>query len=124
MQIHGNALDVAILGVMITLTLSVLERRREIAVLRALGLTRRQLYATQMLEGAIMALLAAVIGSVLGVALGTAGSYAAFGAGGDLLIAVPAERIVLVLLGAALIGVVAALPPARRASRTPPVAAL
>ncbi|GAA3396416.1 FtsX-like permease family protein [Cryptosporangium minutisporangium] len=120
----GMAILVAILGVMITLTLSVLERRREIAVLRALGLTRRQLYATLTLEGAIMALLAAVIGSVLGIALGIAGSYAAFGVDEDFLIAVPAGRILLVLVGAALVGVAAALPPARRASKTAPVAAL
>ncbi|TQS40471.1 FtsX-like permease family protein [Cryptosporangium phraense] len=120
----GMAMIVAILGVMITLTLSVLERRREIAVLRALGLTRGQLYATLTLEGAIMALLAAVLGSALGVGLGIAGTFAAFGSQDDLLIGVPVEKIGFVLLGAAVIGVLAALPPARRASRTAPVEAL
>jgi len=120
----GMALLVAVLGVMITLTLSVLERRREIAVLRALGLTRGQLYTTLTLEGAIMALLAAILGTALGIGLGVAGTFAAFGVQDDLLVAVPVGRILLVLAGAAVIGVLAALPPARRASRTAPVAAL
>lgn len=117
----GMAILVAVLGVMITLTLSVFERRREIAVLRALGLTRAQLYATLTLEGAIMAVLAAVIGAVLGIGLGIAGSMAAFGREDGLLIAVPGGRIALVLLAAALVGMLAALPPARRASKTEPV---
>ncbi|MFI5954191.1 FtsX-like permease family protein [Cryptosporangium sp. NPDC051539] len=120
----GMGLIVAVLGVMITLTLSVLERRREIAVLRALGLTRGQLYATLTLEGAIMALLAAVLGTVLGIGLGIAGTLAAFGGQDGLQIGVPVLSIVFVLLGAAVIGVLAALPPARRASRTAPVEAL
>lgn len=120
----GMAIFVAVLGVMVTLTLSVLERRREIAVLRALGLTRGQLYATLTLEGAIMALLAAVLGSALGIGLGIAGAFAAFGVQDDLLIALPTGQIAVVLVGAAVIGVLAALPPARRASRTAPVEAL
>jgi putative ABC transport system permease protein len=118
------AMVVAVLGVMITLTLSVLERRREIAVLRALGLTRGQLYTTLTLEGAIMAVLAAVLGASLGLAFGIAGTYAALGSQDGLQIAVPVGRIALVLVAAALVGMLAALPPGRRASRTAPVAAL
>ncbi|GAA0277900.1 ABC transporter permease [Cryptosporangium japonicum] len=120
----GMAVFIAVLGVMVTLTLSVLERRREIAVLRALGLTRGQLYTTLTLEGAIMALLAAVVGTALGIGLGIAGTLAAFGVQDDLLIALPVRMIAGVLVGAAVIGVLAALPPARRASKTAPVAAL
>jgi putative ABC transport system permease protein len=118
------AMVIAVLGVMTTLTLSVFERRREIALLRALGLTRGQLYATLTLEGAIMAVLAAVIGVALGIGLGIAGTLAVFGDSDNLLIDVPGGRIALVLLVAAIIGMLAALPPARRASRTAPVAAL
>ncbi|MFG1924869.1 FtsX-like permease family protein [Cryptosporangium sp. NPDC048952] len=120
----GMAVFVAVLGVMVTLTLSVFERRREIAVLRALGLTRGQLYTTLTLEGAIMALLAAVLGTVLGLGLGVAGTFAAFGTDEDLRIGLPLVPIAGVLAGAAVIGMLAALPPARRASRTAPVEAL
>ncbi len=114
---------IAVIGIGITLTLSVVERTRESGMLRALGLTRGQLYSTLLLEAVIMAVIAAVIGIVLGVGLGIAGTYSLLEHDG-LKIAVPIGRIGLVVLGAAVAGVLAALLPARRSARVSPVAAL
>jgi putative ABC transport system permease protein len=114
---------IAVIGIGITLTLSVVERTRESGMLRALGLTRGQLYSTLLLEAVIMAVIAAVLGIVLGVGLGIAGTYSLLEHDG-LKIAVPVGRIGLVVLGAAVAGVLAALLPARRSARVSPVAAL
>src|SRR5262249_60157985 len=66
----GISLVIAILGIMDTLALSVLERTRESATLRALGLSRGQLRATILLEAVVMALIGGVIGVGFGILLG------------------------------------------------------
>ncbi len=66
----GLSVIIAILGVINTLSLSVIERTREIGLLRAVGVTRRQLRTMIRLESVVVAVLGGVLGTVLGVAFG------------------------------------------------------
>jgi len=118
------AVVIALIGVANTLSLSVIERRRESATLRAIGLTRRQLRWMLAVEGMLIAVVGAVLGVVLGLLYGWAGAATAFGQTGDLQLAVPWRDLALVLLVALLAGLVASVLPARAAARTSPVAAL
>jgi len=118
------AVVIALVGVANTLSLSVIERRRESATLRAIGLTRRRLRLSLAAEGMLIAGVGAVFGILLGVLYGWAGASIAFGALGDAELVVPwrdVAAIVAIALGA---GLLASVLPARSAVRTPPVAAL
>ena len=66
----GLSVIIAILGVINTLSLSVIERTREIGLLRAVGVTRRQLRTMIRLESVVVAVLGGVLGTVLGVLFG------------------------------------------------------
>ena len=68
----GLAIIIAILGIVNTLYLSVLERTREIGMLRAVGTSRRQVRGMIVLESMVIALFGAVLGVVLGVGFATA----------------------------------------------------
>jgi putative ABC transport system permease protein len=118
------AVVIALIGVANTLSLSVIERRRESATLRAIGLSRSQLRGMLAIEGMLISGVGAVLGVVLGLVYGWAGSAAALGVMGDVVLAVPWREIVLVLLVAAVAGLVASVVPARTAVRTSPVEAL
>lgn len=118
------AVVIALIGVTNTLSLSVIERRRESATLRALGLTRRQLRTSMAVEGALIAGVGAVVGVVLGLAYGWLGSAAVLAGIADLELGVPWGDLGLVLGIALVAGVLASVVPGRTASRTPPVAAL
>lgn len=118
------AVVIALIGVTNTLSLSVLERRRESATLRALGMTRRQLRTTLAAEGMVIAGVSAVLGAVLGLLYGWAGSAVVFGVAAKVQLAVPWGDLVTVLIVALLAGLTASVVPARTAARTPPVAAL
>jgi len=118
------AVVIALVGVANTLSLSVIERRRESATLRAIGLTRRQLRWMLAVEGMLIAVVGAVLGVALGLLYGWAGAATAFGQTGDLRLAVPWRDLALVLVVALLAGLVASVLPARAAARTSPVAAL
>jgi putative ABC transport system permease protein len=107
---------IAALGIVNTLAMSVIERTREIGLLRAVGLGRPQLRRMIRLEAVVISLYGAVMGLVLGTAFGVALSRALSDQGITEL-AVPLPRLGLFLAVAALIGVLAALGPARRASR-------
>ncbi|SCE95205.1 FtsX-like permease family protein [Micromonospora mirobrigensis] len=120
----GLAVVIALVGVANTLGLSVLERAREHAVLRAVGLSRSRLRLLLVLEAA----LTAAAGALLGVALGGLVAGAAMGAlariAGGFTLTLPWGRLGL-LVGAALLAAVAAsVLPARRALARPVVAAL
>jgi putative ABC transport system permease protein len=110
------AIIVAVLGVVNTLALSVVERTREIGLMRAIGLSRRQLRRMIRLESVVIALFGAVIGLGLGMGWGTAAQklLALRGLG---TLAIPWSTIVTVFAGAAVVGLLAALAPAFRASR-------
>lgn len=120
----GVAVVIALLGVANTLSLSVLERRRESATLRAIGLSRRRLRATLAVEGMIIAGVGAVLGSILGVVYGWAGATTVLQGMGDVTLAVPWREIAMVVAVALVAGLLASVVPARSAARTPPVAAL
>ncbi|MFC6879721.1 MULTISPECIES: ABC transporter permease [Actinomadura] len=110
----GLAIIIALFGIANTLTLSVVERTRESALLRALGLTRRQLRRMLSVEALVMAVIGAFTGVVLGVGFG----WAATGSmDDDAVFAVPYLQIVGFIALAAVAGVLAAVLPARRAAK-------
>jgi putative ABC transport system permease protein len=119
------AVLIAILGIGNTVALSVLERRRESALLRALGLSRRGLLRSLLLEAVLVAAAGGVVGAALGVGYGWAGTAAALGPGrGGAVLVVPWGTVAAVLVVVSLAGICAALVPARRAARVSPVTAL
>ena len=112
----GLAIVIAALGVLNTLALSVLERTREIGLLRAIGLSRRQLRTMVRYESVAITLVGAVTGIVLGVLFGIAFQHSQSDSGVNVLV-IPWLRLVIFLLLAILIGIFAAWWPARRASK-------
>ncbi|MFF1875127.1 ABC transporter permease [Kitasatospora herbaricolor] len=119
----GLAIIVAVLGVVNTLALSVVERTREIGLLRAIGLSRRQLRRMIRLESVVIALFGAVLGTGLGLAWGIT-SQKVLASNGLATLAVPTTTIVATLFASALIGLFAALVPAFRAGRMNVLAAI
>jgi putative ABC transport system permease protein len=112
----GLALFIALLGIANTLALSVLERTREIGLLRAVGMLRRQAGEMILAESAMVA----VFGALLGVALGAVFGIAAAAAMPSSVItttAIPYGTLALTVLAATICGLVAGLLPARRAGR-------
>jgi putative ABC transport system permease protein len=107
---------IAALGIINTLALSVVERTREIGLLRAIGTSRRQTRRMIRLESVAIALFGAVLGIAIGVVFGVAIQHAVSDQGLNVL-SVPTPTLVGYLILAALIGVLAALWPAWRASR-------
>ena len=107
---------IAAFSVVNTMALSVIERTREIGLLRSIGMVRRQVRAMIRGEAVVVALLGAVLGLVLGVGLGSAMVTALHGTGIDRLV-IPVPTVIVVLILAAIIGVLAAVFPARRAAR-------
>ncbi|MCK9794961.1 FtsX-like permease family protein [Isoptericola sp. 4D.3] len=118
------AVVIALIGVANTLSLSVIERRRESATLRAIGLSKGQLRGMLAVEGLLIAVVGAVLGVLLGLVYGWSGAAAALGWAGTPVIVVPWRDVLLMLLVAAVAGLVASVAPARTAVRTSPVEAL
>ncbi|MDQ0735278.1 ABC transporter permease [Arthrobacter agilis] len=118
------AVLIALIGVANTLSLSVLERRRENSLLRALGLTRAQLRGMLAVEAVLIAGVAALLGSGLGILYGWLGAQSALGGIAPVSPAVPVGQIGAVLLVAVAAGLLASVLPARRAARLSPVAGL
>ena len=112
----GLAVIIAVLGIVNTLALSVIERTREIGLLRAVGLSRRQLRLMVRLESVIVAILGAVLGVVMGVVFGVALQRAIADQGIDVL-SIPWLQLAVFVVLAAVVGVLAAVLPARRAAR-------
>lgn len=119
----GLAIVIAVLGVVNTLALSVVERTREIGLLRAIGLSRRQLRRMIRLESVVIAVFGAVLGLGLGLVWGVCIQRVLALQGMEAL-AIPWGTIVLVVVGSAVVGIVAALLPALRASRMNVLAAI
>jgi len=120
----GVAVVIAVVGVANTLSLSVIERRRESATLRAIGLRKGQLRQMLAIEGVIIAVVGAVLGAVLGLVYGWCGSAILLGPSGGLALAMPWRDLGIILLVAVLAGLLASVVPSRTATRTSPVAAL
>ena len=111
---------VSLFGIVNTLVLTVFERTRELGMLRAIGMTRRQVRRMIRHESVITALIGGVLGIVLGVVLGA------------LLIArvdfiefsLPTTQIIIFAILTVVVGIIAAIFPARRAARLDPLQAL
>jgi putative ABC transport system permease protein len=109
------AVVIAVIGIVNTLGLSVLERTREIGLLRAVGLSRRKLRLMITLESVTIALLGAVLGMVLGLVIGVVLRESLKD---DLTeLALPLSGLAVFLVVAVIFGVLAAIVPAVRASR-------
>lgn len=106
---------VALVGIILTLYLAVFERTRETGLLRAVGMTRRQVRQMIRFESVLIAVFGTVLGVTLGLFCGWALSVGVVGEG--IRFGVPWAWIVAGLLGALVAGVVAAVIPARRAAR-------
>jgi putative ABC transport system permease protein len=107
---------IAVLGIVNTLALSVTERTREFGLLRAIGLSRRQVRQMVRTESVAIAAFGGLLGITVGVALGAA-LRAGLASEGLVELRVPAGELALYLLLSAAAGVLAAVLPARRASR-------
>ncbi len=112
----GLSVIIALLGVVNTLSLSVIERTREVGLLRAVGVTRRQLRTMIRLESVVVAVLGAVLGLVMGVAFGST-LVVALRDQGLTDLAIPWAWLAGFLVLATVAGVLAAVLPARRAAR-------
>ncbi|HEY7046992.1 MAG TPA: FtsX-like permease family protein [Jatrophihabitantaceae bacterium] len=119
----GLAIVIAILGIINTLALSVVERRREIGMLRAVGLLRGQLRRTVYVESLLIAVFGAVLGLAIGLTFGSLFTHRLKDQGLDVL-QIPWGQALLFLVIAAVVGVLAALWPAARAARTKPLEAI
>ncbi|WP_314254491.1 ABC transporter permease [Streptomyces sp. DSM 40907] len=112
----GLAIIVAVLGVVNTLALSVVERTREIGLMRAIGLSRRQLRRMIRLESVVIALFGAVLGLGLGMGWGI-GAQQLLALQGLKVLEIPWPTILGVFAASAFVGLFAALVPAFRAGR-------
>jgi putative ABC transport system permease protein len=109
------AVIVSIFGIVNTLVLTIHERTRELGLLRAVGMSRRQVRRLVRYESVITALIGAVLGTVLGVFFAVVVSRPIADEG--FVLTIPVASIVVFLVLSAFAGVLAAIPPARRASR-------
>lgn len=109
------AVLVAALGIANTLALSVIERTRELGLLRAVGMSRRRMRRMVRFEGVMIGTFGGVLGVVLGVAFGAALVVVLPHENAEL--TVPVLRLVAVLVAASVLGIVASALPARRAGR-------
>jgi len=110
------AVFIALFGVMNTLYLSIYERTRELGLLRAVGLTRRQTRAMVRREAAIIAVMGALFGVVVGIAFGWA-LQRALAPEGFTELGIPGGQIAIYVILAAVLGWLFAFLPARRAAR-------
>jgi putative ABC transport system permease protein len=117
------AVLIALIGIVNTLMLSVFERTREIGLLRAVGMKRRQVRTMIRSEAVILAIFGAIIGIIVGTGLGIA-LVSSLKQQGITDTVVPASSLVIFLLLAALLGLVAASWPARRAAKLDVLAAI
>ncbi len=109
------AVIISLFGIANTLALSIHERRRELGMLRAIGMSRRQVRTMIRYEAVITALIGAILGMVLGLVFAALIAQPLKDEGFTL--SYPVGSLILLLVFAACAGVVAAIAPARRASR-------
>lgn len=115
------AVVVSVLGIASTTSLSVLERSRENSLLRALGLSKRQLGALIRREALVISLVAAVVGLVIGWLFGVLGVMSLLPESMSVHPVVPWAGFGLILVGAVVVAVLASALPVRRATKLSPV---
>ena len=124
--IRGVVLAVVVLGIASVLVVSVVQKQREIGILRAMGATRGQVLRLFLVQGAVVGAVGSAVGLLLAVALIWA--FTTFVRGSDGLplfnITLPLDTAVQVALVATVCGVLAAIAPARRAARLDPAQAI
>ncbi|NCW91026.1 MAG: FtsX-like permease family protein [Acidimicrobiia bacterium] len=120
----GLSIIIAIVGIVITLLLSVFERRREIGLLRAVGMTRAQVRTTVRWESVITSLLGAVTGVVLGIVMGVVVVAALADDGDGITFRLPVTGTLVIVVISFILGVVAAIYPAWRATKVNVVEAI
>ncbi|MFF4921437.1 ABC transporter permease [Kitasatospora sp. NPDC001119] len=113
----GMSVVIAVLGVVNTMAMSVFERRREIGMLRAIGLDRLGIRRMVRLESLLIALFGGLVGVGLGILVAWAGVRTLADSLKDITTVVPPVQTVGFLLAAAVIGLLAALWPAHRAAK-------
>lgn len=134
MGLVGVSAVIAAVGLVNLLTIGVVQRRRELGLLRALGMSNRQVRRMVLLEAAHITITALAVGLVLGVAYGWAGAQSLLGSvalvpgsgpsGTFVLPAIPLGPTVVVIAATAVLTLVAAVVPTRLATRVAPVEAL
>jgi putative ABC transport system permease protein len=112
----GLSIVIAAIGIVITLLLSVYERRRELGLLRAIGMSRSQVRSSVRWEALIVTLLGALEGMVIGLLLGFAVVHALHDQGLTVF-DVPVGRMIGIFVFAIVVGMLAAIIPARRATK-------
>ena len=110
------AVIIALIGIANTLALSIYERTRELGLLRAVGMSRRQLRSTVRWESVIISLLGTFLGLVIGLFFGWA-VVEALADQGITEFAPPGGQLVIVVIIGGIAGVIAAIGPARRAAK-------
>ena len=114
---------VSLFGIVNTLVLSIYERTHELGMMRAIGTSRRQI--RQMIR--YESLITAMIGGILGLVIGVAGAILVTTlalSGSGYVLSIPVGTLILLLIAAALAGLLAAQAPARRAARLDVLSAL
>lgn len=133
MGLVGVSAVIAAVGLVNLLTLGVVQRRRELGLLRALGLSTAQIRRVVLLEAAHVTITAVVTGVVLGIVYGWAGAQSVLGSVADnpngekagmVWPAIPVPVVVLIIAATAVLTLVAAVVPTRLATRVTPVEAL
>jgi putative ABC transport system permease protein len=112
----GLAILIALFGIVNTLGLSIFERTRELGLLRAVGMSRRQVRSMIRWESVIIAVLGAVLGVAIGVLFGWA-MQQALASQGITKLTIPSVQLLVYVVFAGLAGVLAAVFPARRAAK-------
>jgi len=111
---------VSFFGIVNTLVLTIYERTRELGMLRAIGMTRRQVRRMVRHESVMTALIGAALGIVLGLLLGGLLAFRVK----EIVFAVPWLQLVVFTIAAIIVGLIAAILPARRAAKLDPLQAI
>ena len=120
----GAALVIALSGLANTTDVSVLERIREIGVLRATGSPRSEIRSLIVTEGTLLAFVGGTLGLTIGTTLGAAGALSVIDESYGVRVSIPYFALIGISIITLLVGMTASLRPARRAASVPPVMAL